>query len=129
MIIGAHVTLFSADPAADRAFLRDVLGLPHIDAGRGWLIFALPPAEVLVHPARASGVHELYLICDDIVAQVATLRRQGVRCGAVRDRGWGLLSWVRLPGGGRLGVYQARHPLPAGGTRRPRALTRSRDRR
>ncbi len=111
MIRGAHVILYSRDAAADRAFLRDVLRLPDVDAGGGWLIFGLPPAEVAVHPAETSGAAELYLICDDVDATVAELTEAGVRFeGPVTDEGWGRLATLLLPGGGRLGLYEARHP-------------------
>jgi catechol 2,3-dioxygenase-like lactoylglutathione lyase family enzyme len=111
MIRGAHVILYSADPEADREFLRDVLGLEHVDAGSGWLIFQLPPAEVAVHPAESSGAVELYLVCDDVDATVAELGARGVVFeGEVSDQGWGRLTTIRLPGGGRLGLYEARHP-------------------
>ncbi|GAA3180599.1 hypothetical protein GCM10010531_38410 [Blastococcus jejuensis] len=111
MIRGAHVILYTADAEADRAFLRDVLGLAHVDSGGGWLIFQLPPAEVAVHPAERSGAVELYLVCDDIDATVADLGARGVQFeGEVTDQGWGRLATIRLPGGGRLGIYEARHP-------------------
>jgi catechol 2,3-dioxygenase-like lactoylglutathione lyase family enzyme len=111
MIRGAHVILYSSDAEADRAFLREVLGLAHVDAGEGWLIFRLPPAELAVHPAESSGAAELYLVCDDIDESVADLGTRGVTFeGPVSDQGWGRLATVRLPGGGRLGLYEARHP-------------------
>ena len=111
MIRGAHVILYTSDAEADRAFLRDVLGLAHVDSGGGWLIFQLPPAEVAVHPAESPGAVELYLVCDDIDATVADLGARGVEFeGAVSDQGWGRLATIRLPGGGRLGIYEAHHP-------------------
>jgi catechol 2,3-dioxygenase-like lactoylglutathione lyase family enzyme len=111
MIRGAHVILYSRDAEADRAFLRDVLGMPAVDAGGGWLIFRLPPAEVAVHPADTSGAVELYLVCDDVEATVAELTGAGVRFeGPITDEGWGRLSTLVLPGGGRVGLYEARHP-------------------
>jgi catechol 2,3-dioxygenase-like lactoylglutathione lyase family enzyme len=110
MIRGSHVILYSADVEADRAFLRDVLGLASVDSGGGWLIFQLPPAEVAVHPAEVSGATELYLVCDDVEETVADLTTRGVTFeGAITDQGWGRLVTVRLPGGGRLGIYEARH--------------------
>ncbi len=112
MITGAHVIIYSKDPEADRAFLRDKLRLSHVDAGEGWLIFALPPSEVAVHPSRKNDMHELYLVCDDVKAFVAAMRRRRVPCAPVEDRGWGRLTMVTLPGGGRLGVYEPRHPRP-----------------
>ena len=111
VILGAHAILYSSDADADRAFLADVLGLTHVDAGGGWLIFRLPPAEVAVHPADTSGAVELYLVCDDVEATVADLTGRGVQFESpVSDQGWGRLTTIRLPGGGRLGLYEARHP-------------------
>ena len=111
MILGAHVILYSTDAEADRALLRSLLGLPHVDAGGGWLIQQLPPGEVAVHPAETSGAVELYLVCDDVEATVAELSARGVAFeGEVSDQGWGRLTTIRLPGGGRLGLYEARHP-------------------
>jgi hypothetical protein len=112
MIIGAHSIIYSTDAEADRALLRDVFGLPHVDAGGGWLIFGLPPAEVAVHPATANDVHEFYLMCDDIERLATELQQRGVPCGPVQQQAWGLLMRVTLPGGGTLGVYQPRHPRP-----------------
>jgi hypothetical protein len=112
MLSGAHVIIYSKDPGADRAFLRDVLGLGHVDVGDGWLIFGLPPAEVAVHPAERGGTHELYFMCDDIEKFVAEMKRRGVACSAVANRGWGLLTELTLPSGGKLGVYQPRHARP-----------------
>ncbi len=112
MIIGAHAIIYSRKADADRAFLRDVLRLRHVDAGEGWLIFALPPSEVAVHPGRRNDVHELYLLCADVRTFRAAARRRGARCGPVQARPWGRLTEVRLPGGGRIGVYEPRHPRP-----------------
>jgi len=111
MIFGAHVIVYSEDAEADRAFFRDVLGFSSIDAGHGWLIFALPPAEVAVHPAEADGGHELYFICDDLRAQIATLAARNVRCSEVEEARWGSVTKIRLPGGGEVGLYQPKHPL------------------
>jgi len=111
VIDGAHVIVYSRNADADRAFLRDVLGFPHVDAGDGWLVFGLPPAEVAVHPAEAEG-HALYLMCDDVDALVGEMADRGVACTAVSDRGWGRLTTVTLPGGGELGVYGPRHVRP-----------------
>ncbi len=110
MITGAHVIIYSRDADADRAFFRDVLEYPHVDAGGGWLIFKLPPGEVAVHPAEGDPSHELYLMCEDVNATVETLAAKGVTCGPVSDQGWGLLTSIRLPGGGELGLYEPRHP-------------------
>ena len=112
MLRGAHVVLFSRDAEADRSFLRDVLRLPFVDAGRGWLIFALPPAEVAVHPADTGGTHELYLMCDDVHAFVATMKDKGVTCSPVEEARWGSISRMPLPGGGAVAVYQPKHPSP-----------------
>ena len=109
MILGAHSILYSRDADADRRFLRDVLAFPHVDAGEGWLVFGLPPAEVAVHPGDRNDVHEFYLMCDDVNAFVADMARRNVSCAEIRALGWGLLTEVTLPGGGRLGVYQPRH--------------------
>jgi catechol 2,3-dioxygenase-like lactoylglutathione lyase family enzyme len=115
MITGAHAIVYSADAEADRAFIADVLGFPSVDAGGGWLIFALPRAELAAHPADEGGRHELYLMCDDIQATVAELRGKGVELtGPVSDEGWGLVTAIRLPGGGELGLYEPRHPIPTG---------------
>jgi len=109
VITGAHVIVYSRDADADRAFFRDVLEYPHVDAGGGWLIFKLPPGEVAVHPSEGAS-HELYLMCDDVNTTVEQLAAKGVSCGPVSDQGWGLLTSIRLPGGGQLGLYEPRHP-------------------
>lgn len=111
MITGAHVILHSTDAEADRAFLRDLLDRRTVDAGGGWLIVQLPPGEVAVHPAERSGAVELYLVCDDVAATVDELTARGVPVvEPVTDQGWGLLTSIALPGGGRVGLYEARHP-------------------
>jgi hypothetical protein len=112
MIIGAHTIIYSTSPDADRAFLRDVLKMPNVDVGEGWLIFGLPPAEVAVHPSKENDVHEFYLMCDDVEAFTAEMKKHSIACGPVQDQGWGLLTQVTLPGGGKLGVYQPRHARP-----------------
>jgi catechol 2,3-dioxygenase-like lactoylglutathione lyase family enzyme len=113
VIFGAHVIVYTRDAEADRAFIRDVLGFEGVDAGDGWLIFALPPAELAAHPSDAGDRYELYLMCDDIRATIADLRGKGVDVAAeVADRGWGLLTAISLPGGGKLGLYEPRHPTP-----------------
>lgn len=115
MISGVHVTLFATDVEAARAFMRGVLGLASVDAGEGWLIFALPPAELAFHPAEGNA-HELYLMCDDIEATVAELQGKGVEFTTpVSDEGWGLLTRLRVPGAGELGLYEPRHPRPDSG--------------
>ena len=110
MIFGAHFVVFSQDPDADRAFLADVLGFQHVDAGGGWLIFGLPPAEAAVHPADAPGA-ELYLMCDDLAAEMQALADKGVQCSEVEEARWGSITKIRLPGGGHVGLYQPRHPM------------------
>ncbi len=112
MIFGAHVIVYSKDAEADRAFLRDVLGFSSVDAGRGWLIFALPPAELAVHPADENGKHELYFMCDDLKAEMAALKKKGVHCSDVEEARWGSITMLRLPGGGDVGLYQPKHPSP-----------------
>ena len=113
MINGAHVILYSRDAEADRGFLKDVLGFPHVDAGHGWLIFALPPAEAAVHPADGNDTHELYLMTDDLDGTLAELRERGVTITSEpSDQGWGVLAAIEVPGVGPLGLYQPRHPVP-----------------
>ena len=112
MITGAHSIIYSTNPEGDRAFLRDVLALPYVDVGHGWLIFGLPPAEVAVHPAEKNDAHELYLMCDDVKKFVAAMKKRNIFCDEVQDQGWGVLTHLALPGGGRLGVYQPRHARP-----------------
>src|ERR1700745_1119704 len=103
--------MFSPDAERLRAFLRDVLELPSVDAGGGWLIFALPPAELAAHPTEGTGHHELYLMRDDIRATVRALSKKGVQfTQEIRDAGFGLLTALRLPGGGELSLYEPRHP-------------------
>ena len=113
MITGMHAIVFSPQAEQVRSFFADVLGLPSADAGGGWLIFALPPAELAVHPADDGGRHELYLMCDDIHATLAELTGKGVEVARdVSDQGWGLLAAIRLPDGSEFPIYQPRHPLP-----------------
>ena len=112
MIVGAHSIIASKSPDADRAFLRDVLGLPSVDVGGGWLIFGLPPAEVAVHPSEKNDVHEFYLMTDDVEAFIADMKKNRFACSPARNLGWGVLTEVSLPGGGKLGVYQPRHARP-----------------
>lgn len=112
MIIGAHTILYSKRPDADREFLRTVLGLPHVDVGEGWLIFGLPPAEVAVHPSSRNDLHEFYLMCEDVSAFIAQMKKHKIACSPVQGMGWGMLTQLTLPGGGKLGVYQPRHARP-----------------
>ena len=110
MISGAHMIIYSKDTEADRAFFRDVLGFASVDAGHGWLIFALPPAEVAFHPAGENDRHELFLMCEDLQAEMAALAEQGVHCSDVQEAGWGAITRIQLPGGGKVGLYQPNHP-------------------
>jgi hypothetical protein len=113
MITGIHAVIFTKDAEADRAFFRDVLELRSVDAGGGWLIFALPPAELAAHPADDDGHHELYLMCDDVHATVEELKTNGIEFSrSVSDEGFGLMTVIRLPGGGELGLHEPRHPTP-----------------
>src|SRR4030095_1951334 len=112
MISGAHVVVYSRKPEADRALLRDVFRLPHVDVGRCWLIFALPPSEVAVHPSAKNNVHEFYLMCDDVDELAKKLRTRKLKCSPVKDLGWGRLTQLTLPGGGKLGIYEPRHARP-----------------
>lgn len=113
MITGVHAIIFTRDAEGVRAFFRDVLELPSVDAGGGWLIFALPPAELAAHPAEEDGRHELYLMCDDIRATVAELKAKGVEVSdEISDEGFGMMSSLVLPGGGELALYEPRHATP-----------------
>ena len=113
MITGMHAIVFSPEAEKVRAFFADVLGLSSVDAGGGWLIFALPPAELAVHPADGESHHELYLMCDDIRATLSELKDKGVEVARdVSDQGWGLLAAIRLPDGSELSLYEPRHPSP-----------------
>jgi predicted enzyme related to lactoylglutathione lyase len=114
MITGTHAILYSDHADEVRAFFRDVLKLPSVDAGHGWLIFSLPPAELGIHPTEKGSHHELYFMCDDVHATVADLESKGVTISRpITDAGYGLLTSIRLPGGAELGLYQPKHPLAA----------------
>ena len=110
MITGSHIVVFTQDADADRAFFRDVLQMPAVDAGGGWLIFALPPAEVAFHPAGENDAHELYLICDDLQATLNDLERHDITCDEPLEESWGIVTKIHLPGGGRVGLYEPKHP-------------------
>ena len=110
MISGAHIIIYSRDAEADRAFFRDVLEFPNVDAGHGWLIFGLPGAEAAFHPAEANDKHELYLMCEDLAAEMDQLRDKGVFCSPVHEERWGSVTTIQLPGGGAVGLYQPKHP-------------------
>jgi predicted enzyme related to lactoylglutathione lyase len=113
VITGLHAIVFSPEAEKARAFFSDVVGLPSVDAGGGWLIFAMPPAELAVHPTDGDGRHELYLMCDDIHATLAELRGKGAQVVRdVADQGWGLLAAIRLPDGTEFPIYEPRHPSP-----------------
>jgi hypothetical protein len=124
MINGAHLLLYSTDADADRAFLRDVMKFPSVDAGHGWLIFALPPSEVAVHPMESDFSQEhaghrmlgavLYLMCDDVRAEVKALEAKGISCSDVEKESWGLRTAVTLPSGGQIGLYQPTHAVAYG---------------
>jgi hypothetical protein len=114
MITGVHAIIFTAEADGVRAFFRDVLELSSVDAGQGWLIFALPPAEVAAHPSDDAGHHEIYLMCDDVHATVDELGRKAVEFSRpISDEGFGLMTAIRLPGGAELGLYEPRHPIPS----------------
>jgi catechol 2,3-dioxygenase-like lactoylglutathione lyase family enzyme len=110
MISGAHLVLYTKDTEADRAFFRDALGLKSVDAGQGWLIFALPPSEAAFHPSEKNGPHELYFLCDNLKSEMAAFAKKGVACSAVHEERWGSITRMQLPGGGEIGLYQPKHP-------------------
>ena len=112
MINGAHIVIYSKDADADRAFLNDVLGFRSVDVGHGWLIFALPPAEVACHPGEENNQHEMFLMCDDLKATIAELDAKGIQCTDLQEPPWGILTKIKLPGGGELGLYQPKHARP-----------------
>ena len=108
MISGAHVVVHSKNAEADRAFFRDILGFKSVDAGHGWLIFALPPTEAAFHPSEGD-VHELYFLCDDLKTEMASLAKKGVKCSKVEEARWGSVTKMQLPSGGTVGLYQPKH--------------------
>ena len=111
MIFGAHVVLYSKNAEADRAFFRDVLGFKSVDAGHGWLIFALPPAEAAFHPSEENGLHELFFMCDDLRAEMTALARKSVAFSEVQEARWGSIVRMKLPGGSEIGLYQPKHAM------------------
>jgi predicted enzyme related to lactoylglutathione lyase len=127
MINGVHALIYARDAEKARAFFRDVLDWPHVDAGHGWLIFAMPPSEVGVHPIMEgdSQSHQLYLMCEDIKQAVAALEKQGIQCAPIQDAGFGIMTSFELPGGGPLGMYQPRHPIAAGKKKRKPATKKA----
>jgi len=110
MITGAHIIVYSQDPEADRAFFRDVLKFSNVDAGHGWLIFTLPPAEAAFHPSEKNDLHELYFMCDDLRSTMKSLKAKKVTCGKIHEERWGIVTTISLPGGGKIGLYQPKHP-------------------
>ncbi|PYY01302.1 MAG: extradiol dioxygenase [Acidobacteria bacterium] len=114
MISAAHIVVYTKNAEADRAFFRDILGFKSVDAGDGWLVFALPAAEAAFHPCDENGTHELYFICDDLKAEIASLAKKHVKCSDVQEARWGSITKLRLPGGGAIGLYQPKHPLAIG---------------
>ncbi len=126
MLTGAHVLIMSSDAPADSAFLRDVLSLPHVDAGAGFLIFGLPPAELAMHEAEGpAGKHELYLICDDVHAFVHEMTEGSIACDPVAERGWGSVTSIALPSGLKLGVYESHHTRPVAKKKAAKALRKT----
>jgi catechol 2,3-dioxygenase-like lactoylglutathione lyase family enzyme len=114
MISGSHVVLYSKNAEADRLFFRDTLGFKSVDAGHGWLILALPPAEAAFHPSEDNGAHELYFLCDDLKAEMASLAEKNVKCSKVEEARWGSITKMTLPGGGKVGLYQPKHLVAIG---------------
>ena len=114
MISGAHVVVYSKNAEADRAFFRDVLGFKSVDAGHGWLVFALPPAEAAFHPSEGDVAHELYFLCDNLKGEMASLAKKNVKCSRVEEARWGSITKMSLPGGGKVGLYQPKHPTALG---------------
>ena len=112
MINGAHIVIYTKDPEGDRAFFRDVLKFSSVDAGHGWLIFAMPPLEAAFHDSENNDRHELYLMCDDIAATLKDLKSKNVKVSDVSEQRWGILATFNLPGGGKIGIYQPKHPSP-----------------
>jgi catechol 2,3-dioxygenase-like lactoylglutathione lyase family enzyme len=124
MITGIHTLIYASDADKVRAFFRDVLQFPSVDVGHGWMIFALPPAELGIHPTDGKVYHELYLMCDDVKSTVALLKRKGVQCAEIRDVGWGSLTSVTIPGGGEIGLYEPRHKTAIGLASKKKASAR-----
>jgi predicted enzyme related to lactoylglutathione lyase len=115
VIYGLHSIVYSSGAEEDRAFFRDVLGLRSVDAGDGWLIFAMPPAELAVHPTDGAAHHELYLMCDDIHATLDELRGKGVEISSdITEARWGRIASIKLPSGADLAIYEPRHPTAIG---------------
>ena len=130
VITGAHAILYSTDPDADRDFLKDVLGLPNVDVGGGWLIFGLPPSEIAVHPAEDGGTQELYFLVDDVKAFITAMGKHRLQTSAIHEERWGRLTELTLPGGGKIGVYEPKHARPPDAARAssPRRKAAGKDR-
>jgi predicted enzyme related to lactoylglutathione lyase len=111
VLTGAHIVVYSKDADADRKFFKEILAFRSLDAGEGWLIFAVPGAEVAFHPHEENNKHEMYFTCDDIKAQIAALKKRGAQVGEISEERWGTLTTVSLPGGGAIGLYQPKHPV------------------
>jgi len=120
VLTGAHVVIYSKDAEADRAFFRDTLGFRSVDAGGGWLIFAIPPAEVAFHPHDQNNMHQMYFMCDDSKTQMAALKKKGVRFREISEERWGTRTTISLPGGGEIGLYEPKHPVTFGKASRGR---------
>jgi hypothetical protein len=112
IITGVHSIIYSSNPEADKNFFKDVLKFPNIDIGHGWLIFAVPPSEIAVHPSNGNVMHEIYLMCDDINFFVEEMSAHKVICSPIENQRWGLLVYLTLPGGSKLGVYEPKHARP-----------------
>jgi hypothetical protein len=112
VITGAHSMIYSTDSKADRDFFKNILKFSNVDIGQGWLIFGLPPSEVAIHPSNQNGVNEFYLLCDDINLFVKEMSENKIICSTIENQPWGLLTYLTLPGGGKLGVYEPKHARP-----------------
>jgi hypothetical protein len=112
MITGAHSIIYSKKPEVDRKFFEEILKFPKVDIGHGWLIFALPPSEIAIHPSSKNGQHEFYLMCDDVNSFIKEMKTKKIKCSKIDKQPWGSLTYITLPGGGELGVYEAKHPSP-----------------
>jgi catechol 2,3-dioxygenase-like lactoylglutathione lyase family enzyme len=128
MLTGAHIVIYSRDPDADRTFFKDILGLRSVDAGRGWLIFAVPAAEVAFHPHDQNNKHEIFFTCDDLHAEIAALKSKGVQLGEISEQRWGTLTTISLPSGASIGLYQPKHPVTWSTKRKPPRNAKARKR-
>jgi catechol 2,3-dioxygenase-like lactoylglutathione lyase family enzyme len=126
MLMGAHIVIYSKDAEADRQFFKDILGFRSVDAGHGWLIFAVPAAEVAFHPHDKNNKHEMYFVCDDVKTEVAALKKRGVKVDGLSEQQWGTLTSITLPGGGGIGLYEAKHPVTFRSDRAKKKTRRSR---